>query len=406
MDPIKEAMKESYKGHGLSKLKKLETQQKVREQRKTMLPVVISTVVTFTIFLFIFLTINEQDPELKMSSSISSKVEGQDAVIEMMERKLQFQTIIEDGEVTAAERLEYLRKSDWKLQLAFEHITNSTYEIPDVTEDQGLLYATLLFYMRQFMLEPHSISEVAEAFSQVRVFQQLPELVPVLDAHILAKYQPTKDELMPANQQFFLVNRTLQVIIVCMYILSVFFIIKNIIKRQHLWITLSNIAVVIATFVILFKPLPHFYANDETTLLTSSIKAIKEAGLPTDQAQFISAATFDNSRFALIKEQQNHMLVRFQKGDNYYQFTDFTTLGEDTPVITGIFHVRNDGQAIYVMAFTEGHPIVKGVLIDHASKEIEFQVEQGKAGIEAVYLPQRNTSFGLKFYDANGEIVR
>ncbi|WP_336046455.1 hypothetical protein [Solibacillus ferritrahens] len=135
MDPIKEAMKESYKGHGLSKLKKMETQQKVREQRKTMLPVVISTVVTFTIFLFIFLTINEQNPELKMSASISSKVEGQDAVNEMMERKLQFQTIIEDEEITAAERVEYLRTSDWKLQLAFEHITNSTYEIPDVTED-------------------------------------------------------------------------------------------------------------------------------------------------------------------------------------------------------------------------------------------------------------------------------
>ena len=118
-----------------SKIKKLETQQKVRKQHKTMLPVVISTMVTFTIFLFIFLTINKQDPELKMSASISSKVEGQDAVNEMMERKLQFQTIIEDEEITAAERVEYLRTSDWKLQLAFEHITNSTYEIPDVTED-------------------------------------------------------------------------------------------------------------------------------------------------------------------------------------------------------------------------------------------------------------------------------
>ena len=271
-----------------------------------------------------------------------------------------------------------------------------------------MLYATLLFYMRQFMLEPHSITEVADAFSQVRRFQQLPELVPVLDALILANYQPTKAEQMPANQKFFLVNRTLQTVIVCMYILSIFFIIKNILKRQHLWITLLNIGIVIATLVFLFKPLPHFYANDETTLSISSIKVIKEAGLPTDQAQFISAATFDNSRFALIKEQQNHLLVRFQKGDNYYQFTDFnfSVPGENVPVISNIFHVRNDGQAIYVMAFTEGHPIVKGVLIDHASKEIEFQVEQGKAGIEAIYLPQRNTSFGLKFYDANGEIVR
>lgn len=409
MDPIKEAMKESYKGHGLSKLKKLETQQKVREQRKTMLPVVISTVVTFTIFLFVFLTINEQDPELKMSASISSKVEGQDAVIEMMERKLQFQTIIEDGEITAAERMEYLRTSDWKLQLAFEHITNSTYEIPDVTEDQGMLYATLLFYMRQFILEPHSISEVATAYAQVRDFQQLPELVPVLDVHVLAGYQPLKYEQMPANRNFFLANRTLQTIIVCMYILSMFFIIKNIRKRQHLWSTLSNVFIVIATLIIFFKPLPLFYANDETTLSISSIKAIKEAGLPTDQAQFISAATFDNSRFALIKERQNqHILVRFQKGDNYYQFTDFnfSVPGENVPVISNIFHVRNDGQAIYVMAFTEGHPITKGMLIDHGGNDIEFQVEQGKAGIEAIYLPQRNTSFGLKFYDANGEIVR
>mgnify|MGYP003448533908 FL=1 len=176
-----------------------------------------------------------------------------------------------------------------------------------------------------------------------------------------------------------------------------------------MWITLSIVAVVISTLVILFKPLPHFYANDETTLLTSSIKAIKEAGLPTDQAQFITAATFDNSRFALIKERQNqHILVRFQKGDNYYQFTDLniSVPGEDVSVIRDFFHVRNDGQAIYVMAFTEGHPITKGVLIDHGGNDIEFQVEQGKAAIEAIYLPQRNTSFGLKFYDANGEIVR
>ncbi|MGN7476569.1 hypothetical protein ACTHOQ_01840 [Solibacillus silvestris] len=405
MDPIKDAMKESYKGHGLSHLKKLEIHQKTQHRPKKVLPVTITLVVTATIFLFVFLIINEQGTGFDMSASTANSMKGQDAVIAMMERKLQFQKIIEDGEITAVERIEYLRTSDWKLQLAFEGTANTAYAIPEATEEQGATYAALLFYMREYMLEPQSIPEVAKAFSEARGFRQLHELVPVLKAFVQAEYLSAQDEQMPANRNFFLVNDTLQIIIICMYALCTLFILKNIFKRQHLWITLLNVFIVIATLVFFFKPLPHLYAYDETALSLSSLKAIKEAGMLTDDARFITAATFDNSRFALIEEQQSHVLASFQREDNVYRFSDLQIL-HHTPVIQGIYHIRNDGQAIFVMAFTEGHPITKGVLSYYDGSEIEFQIEEGKAVIEAVYLPQRNTSFGLEFFDENGGIVR
>lgn len=69
--------------------------------------------------------------------------------------------------------------------------------------------------------------------------------------------------------------------------------------------------------------------------------------------------------------------------------------------------MRNDGQAIYAFALVEDHPIVKGTLVMHDKEKrtYEFVIEKGKAVIESLYLPQKDISFELKFYDEYGKIV-
>ena len=407
MDPIKEAMKEVYKGHGMSKAKKIETRQNVRKPKKMILPVAISAVLTAAMLFFIFSMIEQQDSEVDRAFSVSSREGAEDEVIAMMERKRQFQSIIEDGIITEQERMDYLRTSDWHLQLAFEHIANTVYPNPAVTQEQGLGYATLLFYMREYILSPQNTSEVAAAFAEVRGFKQLLDLLPVMDNYILAEYLPSKDEELPVNRVFFNLAQGLQVVIVIMYAISLFFIMKNLIARQRIWLTMANILVVMLTAIFFFKPMDTYYANDETTLFTSSLKAMDSIGLTSEDVKLVSSATFDNSRFALLQEQNRHTLVRFQKRDNSYQFTEINSW-PPTQIMSAKYHVRNDGQAIYVFALTEGHSITKGILTIHDKEKrtVEFSIEKGNAAIEALYLPQKDISFELKFYDEFGEVVK
>ncbi len=406
MDPIKEAMKEAYKGHGLSRAKKIEIREKVKKPRKTFLPIVISVLLTAAMFLFVVSIIEQKDEAMNSIASISSDVAKEDGVVAMMERKLQFQSILEDGVITEKEQMDYLRTSDWGLQLAFEKgASTTTYKVPTLTHEEGIAYATLLFYMREFMLMPQNIAEITTAFSQVKDFQRLVDVIPVLDTLILTEYSPSSNEDMPSNRLFFMSDRFSQCVILLLLVVNLFLIVRMVYKGKFGFTMVLALVFILFSF-ILFKPQPNYFANDEASLLVSSLKGMDSIGLSSDSAELVASATFDSSRFALVKNGRTNTLVRFQNYDNAYRFTEVNS-SQHAAVMSNFYHVRHDGQAIYAFALVENHPIVKGTLVIHDKKKrtYDFVIEKGKAVIESLYLPQKDISFELKFYDEYGKIV-
>lgn len=412
MSRIKEAMEEVYREGHFSVEKKRETLQKARRKRQTIWTslVPVTVIVTFCVLLVFLLQpqsqiVNMSDQPLHQSTEPAPR----DAIIEIANRKLQFQQIIEDGEITEQEQMSYLQTSDWKLQLAFEKGDGTTYHISYLTEKERLGYADLLFYMREYIYAGEVHEDVVTAFQKTRTFHEIAQLMPIVKQHVLLDYVSVHDERMPHTRWFLNATTPIQISIVIGVITIFITSLVNILTKRNFILLSIQLLALIVLFAIATKPVEQYAAIDETTIFQSSEAVIRKLGINYESARLIDVAQFDNLRAAFMELEgatSRYAVVQFTRDGNDYLFSEVHWLNDFKSWATMTF-IRNDGQGGYFVALNEGHDVatVEIKVYSNPTRSITLDVKEWIPMLYMFYLPRVDNSFEIILYDRDGKRI-
>ena len=199
----------------------------------------------------LMLTFSNKDGHTHSSSVLAPR----DADTAVMERVEEFLSIIEDGTISQEERINYIAKSDWALQLAFDSGNSSYYNKPEMTNEEVVQINTILTKMYDYIKKETKVNEKIKALTSDLSFYSFLEEIPnwnkELSDYTDVTYSSSLKEKPLFNNLFLSESWLVKTIILIIFALVVYLFIQNIRIDRKLHFFIFHL-IVLAFFVNIF----------------------------------------------------------------------------------------------------------------------------------------------------------
>ena len=401
MPSIKESINQVYKDRYFSQEKRQETLRKLQQtNRKRSLqwkPAFMS--IGIVIVLLLLVLSSSKDESIQTSSTLAPF----DADIALVERVQQFQSIVADGVISEQERREYISRSDWDLQLAFESGTSIFYNRPAMSTEDIEQVNELLHNMYRIVYDQVAV----EQFQQTKLetnFETILQLAPSFnkDAKTFVRdaYTSSLQEKPFTKNAFLNLHIGWQLCILLLFTLFMYLFIQNIrIDRKKFAGVLQLLFIGIIGSFFFIKDTT-LYSYNETALMESAHAHVSKVDSKASVKDLLAIAQYDEGRVALFELQDERlMLMEYMNYDGNYKFQS-SSIQYDS--FTNVFGLSEsyEWQAIVAVKDTAQFSAVS--MYDYILKEeYEIPIVAG-AKLYLLVTPEESRSKYLNWYDASG----
>lgn len=408
-DPIRNAIKVAYKDGKFSNAKKIDTQQKVQNQKKKFLPFGVTIIATcFVAVLTIFLLTSSDENIYQLKGTSSSQLAPNDVAPAYMNRFEEFKELLLYRKIDEEKRLQYLAESDWLLQRAIKSGESVFYNSQGFSEEEIYNLNSLLFYMYEYVANPSE--EIQFAIGDIQSFEQLrvkaKELSNTLASLTNNEYISTAQEQTATNSSFLNADFPQQLVTISVFLFFSTLLYRNWKGNRNLFFGFIQVFILIfLLWIICFGNDAYMrFGHDETTLMQETLTQI-ESDIDLVGGENLSyAATFGNYRYALINLYDDvSAFSSFERSDDAYIYQG-AQWGKQKFFTEHVF--VDDETRIFVIATQEGHTASRIDLIgDGKLGTFTINIEPGKANIYGIYIPSSFNSFSTAIYDTNEELL-
>ncbi len=404
MPEIKSSLNEVYKKHKLTdkakeavleRATKTSTNQGKRFEWK---PALVSISIVAIVYMLV-LTFNQPTG----TSDASTNLAPRDADTAVMERVEEFLSIVEDGTISQEERTNYIAKSDWALQLAFESGKSIYYNKPNMTNEEVVQINTLLTKMYDYIKKESKANENIQALKSDTSFYsfltEIPNWNRELSSFTNVIYSSSLKEKPVFNNLFLSESWLIKIIILGIFTLVVYLFVQNIRIDRKLHFFIFHV-IVLAFFVYIFiqKDYNH-YGYDETSIFLSIQENNKNSITLTEPKELLAIAQFGDSRYGLARLQDESLIIsKFEKKlNNKYvlkgssiQDGDSVNIGDTSKTMTS-----------YAMG-VDSNSKIDQILIKIGMEEVmKINIDPNYATIYHIDIPQSIEGWGVEYKESD-----
>lgn len=404
MPSIKESMNEVYKVQYFTEemqQKTIARLKKGNERRSLQWKPAFASVAIVMIILVLALTSAKQEP-IETNSTMAPN----DADVALVERFKEFQQIITDGVVTDAERRQYISRSDWDLQLAFESGESIFYNRPTMDKKQIEAATHLLHNMYRIVYERRPIEKLP-TFTESANFQNIVSFSPSFNEQaenlIKKQYSSSLEEKPLTKNDFLNLDWWWQLLIVSLFGLFVYLFVQNIRIDHKKFAGVLQIIFIVLIGSIFFVKDKTFYSYDETALMESAQAHIMELYPNGKVQELLSVAQFNEGRLALFKLQDEQlMLMKYYEYEGKYKFGG-SSIGNDLMTESFLLNDYYEGQQIAIVNDAKN---ISAISMTDTELQEEYKIDiLANTKIYLFTRPEQSQSVYINWYDANGEVI-
>ncbi|MER2000851.1 MAG: hypothetical protein ABS882_13850, partial [Lysinibacillus sp.] len=336
----------------------------------------------------------------------SSTLAPFDADIVLVDRFQQFQSIVADGVITEQERREYISRSDWDLQLAFESGSSIFFNRPAMATEDIKQVNELLFYMYRIVYDQVVVEQFHLTKSEPN-FETILQLAPSFNkeakAFVSDTYTSSLQEKPFTKNAFLNLHIGWQLFILMLFTLFLYLFIQNIrIDRKKFAGVLQLLFIVIIGSFFVIKD-TKLYSYNETALMESAHAHVTEIDSKASVKDLLAIAQYDEGRVALFELQDERlMLMDYVESNGDYKFQGSSIqYGSDTHV----FGLSESYEWQYIVGVKDTAKFSAVSMFDNILKE-EYKIPiVPRIKLYLLVTPEQSRSKYLNWYDASGKRI-
>lgn len=340
------------------------------------------------------------------SSSLIAPRNADDAFIERVE---DFIAIVKDGTITDVDRRNYLAKSDWALQLAFETRNSIFYNKPNVSNKQVQQLNTLLVKMHAYIRAEQTVHQEIKDLQFNSSFEDFIMNVgkwnELLSSYTDVTYSTSTKEKPQFNNKFLADPWVAEVILVFLFVVFVYLFIRNIRNDKKIHFFIFHIIVLVFIGQYFFEKDPNQYGYDETSILQSMQVNVTETFRNVQVLELLAIAQFDDIRYGLAKlDDDSIMITEFVKQRSGYVMRNSSIAYSHTVNRNYYIGPRELADVWGVRPESEIQQIV--YTVEESNKEIELPINSNFADIYMILKPNEGYGVNVEFQYEEGYEMR